>query len=118
MNRTQLIDHITKLYASGIEIIRRKNAGYGSVENPFSNFLNSTVVGIDPEQGILVRILDKISRLSRLLKDPNNNQVNESVHDSIIDAINYLALLDALITSKESSVEASPHPIDENTDGL
>lgn len=119
MNRNQFIDHISNLYTSGVEIIRRKNAGYGKSDSPFFNFLNSHVVGIDPKQGILVRTIDKISRISRLVEDTNNNQVSESIHDTIIDAINYLAILDAFITEEEGNVPpATPHPLDESTDGL
>lgn len=119
MNRPEFFDHIIKLYASGVEIIRRKNAGYATGENPFANFLNAQIVGIDPKQGILVRTIDKISRIGRLLEDPNNNQVKESIHDTIIDAINYLAILDALIVAEEKELPpATPHPPDEGTDGF
>lgn len=75
------------------EIVRCKNQDYAdSQTDPFKNFRNSIAVGVPIERGILVRIMDKISRVSNLL-DRDAVVVDESLEDSLKDAINYLALL-------------------------
>ena len=56
----------------------------------------SVQVGVTPERGLLVRISDKISRISNLL-DKEAAVKDESISDSIDDAINYLAILKAKI---------------------
>ena len=75
-----------------ISILEKKNADYASESDPLKNFNASEIVGVDRERAILVRIMDKISRISNLLdRDPLVK--DESLEDTINDAINYLAIL-------------------------
>lgn len=75
-----------------IDILEAKNADYASGLDPLKNFNASEIVGVDRERAILVRIMDKISRASNLLdRDPLVK--DESLEDTINDAINYLAIL-------------------------
>ena len=70
-----------------------KNHDYGGSNNdPFANFRNSTIAGVSVERGILVRLMDKMSRISTLL-DKEAKVKDEAVDDTIDDAINYLAIL-------------------------
>jgi hypothetical protein len=97
MTKEQFINHITETFSSCLEIVSRKNADYsGNAEDPFKNFRMSVQVGVTPERGLLVRISDKISRISNLL-DKEAAVKDESISDSIDDAINYLAILKAKI---------------------
>ena len=71
----------------------RKNHDYGGNNNdPYANFRNSTIAGVTVERGILVRLMDKMSRISTLL-DKEAKVKDEAVDDTIDDAINYLAIL-------------------------
>ena len=75
-----------------------KNNDYGGSNNdPFANFRNSTIAGVSVEKGILVRLMDKMSRVSTLL-DKEAMVKDEAITDTIEDAINYLAIMKAYIT--------------------
>ena len=77
-----------------------KNNDYGGTNNdPFSNFRNSTIAGVSVEKGILVRLMDKMSRVSTLL-DKEALVKDEAITDTIEDAINYLAIMKAYINLK------------------
>lgn len=108
MNRDQFVAHIENTFKEGLEIIHLKNQDYGADSNPFKNFeLSAQVVGCSVETGILVRFSDKVARIGNLLggKDPAVKE--ESIDDTILDAINYLAILRALRQHKK---ETTPVP--------
>lgn len=67
----------------------RKNADYGS------SVFKSPVLApsMSPESAILVRLSDKIQRMSNLLGSGGTPQVDESVEDNILDMANYALLL-------------------------
>ena len=92
MNQQQYIRNIEEIYKDCVRIVVKKNNDYALFEDPFQNFRNSTVAGVPLEKGILVRIMDKITRMSHLL-DKEPDVVTETIEDSIMDGINYLAIL-------------------------
>lgn len=95
-----LLSDIRETYDACYETARRKNADYaGEGADPFRNFRNSTIVGVSVQKGILVRIMDKISRVSNLLEQEAQVK-DESITDTIDDAINYLAILKSSIKNK------------------
>lgn len=100
MNRQEFILDITKTYEEGIEIIKRKNSDYAGTGDPFKNFNSCDPLGISPEKAILVRVMDKIVRVSNLLTQEAAVK-DEAMEDTLLDAINYLAILRALIHSKQ-----------------
>lgn len=102
MDREAFVKNIEETYKLGVDIIRKKNTDYAAGSDPFKNFklFDSLFEGVDLNKAnrvqlmIIVRVLDKISRICNLLgKDAI--VVDESVDDSILDAINYLAILRA-----------------------
>ena len=94
MNREDFVGNIETTFSTALAIARQKNSDYGLASDPFSNFKNATLAGVSVDQGILVRTIDKITRLGNLLhKDAA--VVDETVDDTIMDAINYLAILKA-----------------------
>lgn len=94
MTRKEFITDIEKTYKVALEILKKKNEDYATELNPFANFDKSIIVGVEPTRAILVRVMDKISRISILLgKDPS--VADESIMDSICDTINYMAILKA-----------------------
>lgn len=75
-------------------ISQKKNHDYTQATNdPFGNFRQCNHLGIcSVEAGIMVRMSDKMSRISTLLT--NDAQVNdESVLDTLLDLINYSIIL-------------------------
>jgi hypothetical protein len=98
MTREQFYASFEQTFSECIEISRKKNADYcGTAEesDPFHNFKQAPgVAKITVEQGILVRLTDKLSRIGTLLGQPAQ-VADESIDDSIKDAINYLAIMRA-----------------------
>ena len=104
MNPKELIAHMTAVFKKCVGVAERKNADYsGNNENAFRNFTYVEQMGVaSTEAGILVRLSDKFSRMSNLLKaDPK--VVEEKLEDTIEDAINYLAILHAYVSSKKKN---------------
>ncbi len=84
---------IFKTFLSGLELMIRKNDDYTKSQEPLSNFELAEMIGIDVHKSIAVRMLDKISRLCSLLRKGRAAVQEESIKDTIVDAINYLAIL-------------------------
>jgi len=87
-------------FARCLEISRAKNADYADNADPFANFRRSEVVGVPVARGILVRLMDKVARVSNLLEHPPA-VADEKVADTLEDAINYLAILKAWLELEE-----------------
>lgn len=107
-----LISHAAKIFAQCVEIMKMKNADYsGSDANAFRNFEGVEYFKVcDTKTGMMVRLTDKFMRISHLLKNPPKVK-SESLKDSIEDAINYLAIMHAYITSQEHSAELASAPV-------
>ena len=104
MNRKQLLALHSELTSEAKELMERKNHDYSGGENgesPFLNFSRVESMGITTtEKGFLVRMTDKISRLSTFSKVGNFVVADESLKDTILDIINYSILLYAYVSSK------------------
>ena len=88
-----LLQDMADTFTACYETATRKNHDYGGSNNdPYANFRNSTIAGVSIERGILVRLMDKMSRIASLL-DKEAMVIDEAVDDTIDDAINYLAIL-------------------------
>lgn len=83
----------------------KKNAGYSGKDNPdpWSNFRDAEKFGVSPVQGCLVRMSDKYMRLVNLLKDTENEQVGESILDTLADLAAYALIARCLIEEMENS---------------
>lgn len=99
MTTKEFLEDIEKSHEVMIDITRRKNADYAGVDDPFKNFHNAEVVGVSLEQGILVRMMDKISRISNLVKQEAQVK-DESIEDTLIDLANYSLILKAYLKTK------------------
>ena len=94
---------IEKSYADGLDLVRRKNADYANSEDPFKNFRSAGLAGVSVGRAILVRALDKMSRISNLLDRDQPVVMDEKIEDTLLDGINYLAILKAWIESGQRS---------------
>jgi hypothetical protein len=104
MNRQQLFEMHIQMCDEALNLMRRKNADYAGSggENPFANFTRSEAMGLcSTEVGFLVRMTDKMSRLSSYVESGKLLVEDESVNDTLIDLINYSVLLAGYIKSKQ-----------------
>ena len=81
MNREELLRHHQELCNTAREIMKKKNhdyAGQGG-EQPFANFERTESMGVcTTEHGFLVRVIDKVSRLSTFVNAGELKVDNES----------------------------------------
>jgi hypothetical protein len=74
------------------ETLDKKGNDYASIQDPFSNFKNSSqLLKIPVEKVFLNEITKKISRIVELLE---KEAKNESIMDSVLDIAGYTCLLD------------------------
>jgi hypothetical protein len=93
--RTRLFELHQLLCLNALELMKKKNVDYGGDTDPFRNFHTFG------ELGILVRLSDKLARLRTYCERGELKIKDESVEDTIIDAINYLVLLMGYIKREE-----------------
>lgn len=100
MNTKEFTSDIAITFTKCQDIIAKKNHDYSGTVDPFGSFRNAAIAGVSVKQSLVLAVVQKISRLGNLLQRPAK-VVTESMEDTIIDAINYLAILLAYIHSKE-----------------
>lgn len=95
MNHTEFTDHIQTVFNKVTELVRNKNTGYSDDANAFSNFELCENAGVcSVERGIMVRMFDKMGRISNLLGEASSQlEVEESITNSLMDLIGYAAIL-------------------------
>lgn len=93
MNRTQFTDIIRVFYDQGLGLIASKNDDYAGDGDPFANFRMAEKMGLTTEQGIMLRLLDKVARLANIQKKGSASVTSESIDDTLLDLANYTAIL-------------------------
>ena len=91
------------LCSTALDLMQRKNHDYaGSKGNePFANFTRTEAMGITTtEKAMLVRMLDKMSRLSSFTESGEFKVQDEKLQDTILDMINYSILFYAYLSEK------------------
>jgi len=81
------------------DLLLRKNRDYGS------SFRKAGILSgaLDAKSKLLVRLDDKLERLANLLEKGTDGDVaDESVNDTVIDAIGYFVLLSILLDEEET----------------
>ena len=71
MNREELLKHHAQICNRALEIMQEKNHDYAGKggEQPFANFERCESMGVcSTEQGFLVRVIDKVSRLATFVE--------------------------------------------------
>jgi hypothetical protein len=82
-----------ELFERCLHIMETKNHDYASSTNFFKNLSLSEYLGVaKTENGIVTRLLDKIIRICNGIQREYSVK-DEKIDDTILDAINYLALL-------------------------
>jgi hypothetical protein len=104
MTRDELLKHHEVLCLMARTLMDKKNRDYAGNDGlePFANFTRVEAMGIcTTEQGFLVRLTDKMSRLSSFVESGTLHVSNESFEDTLIDVINYIVLLSAYHNDKQ-----------------
>jgi len=94
MTQAELLAQMEATFDRCLQICEAKNSDYAGNDSadPFANFNASEVVQVPVVRGMLVRLMDKIVRVSNLL-DQDNRVVDETIEDTLHDGINYIALI-------------------------
>ena len=104
MTRDELLRYHNDICKEAQELMSLKNKDYAGNDgmSPFANFTRVESMGIcSTEQGFLVRLTDKMSRLSSFVESGKMNVADESFRDTIVDVINYMVFLSAYIQDKD-----------------
>ena len=107
MTRDELLDFHIEVCEDARALMNLKNRDYagGGGEEPFANFTRCEAMGIcETEAGFLVRVIDKVSRMSSFLRSGKMHVEDESFYDAIVDVINYMVLLGAYVKDKDSDL--------------
>jgi len=85
------------------ELHKRKNSDYAGSKDPFKNFRQCENLGIcSVEQGILVRMTDKMSRIATLIGENTEAKVtDEKLTDTLNDLANYSVILKCYLEAKK-----------------
>lgn len=104
MTREELLKHHEVVCKQARDLMDKKNRDYAGNDGkePFANFTRVESMGIcSTEQGFMVRLTDKMSRLSSILQSGKTNVTNETFDDTLVDVINYIVLLSAYRQEKQ-----------------
>ena len=105
VNREEFYKKMQSNVEKDLSISKAKNSDYASGEDAFQNFRGVEHWGIcSVEEGLMVRISDKMQRISNLLKR-DAVVSDESVIDTLSDARNYLNILQVWLECKEVEVK-------------
>jgi hypothetical protein len=104
IDRKQLLEIHNQTTKTAFEIMELKNRDYaGANPDALANFKRIEMLGVVTlEQGILVRLCDKFARIINLTQSTTRAVSDESIEDTIIDAINYLIILRAAVRDSAS----------------
>lgn len=100
MNQQDFITEIEKTFQQGLEILYKKNNDYAEETDPWKNFRFAEIVGVGVERAILVRISDKLARISNLVEKEAMVK-DEAIEDTLVDLANYAAILKVYIANKK-----------------
>ena len=83
------------------ELVERKNNDYAGEKDFLANFRMAEMMGLNPSTGVLLRISDKFARICQLVQK-EANVPEESIHDTLIDLMNYSALMILCLKDEEA----------------
>ena len=90
--------NIEKIFnEEALKLINSKNDDYANPTDFYANFRLSEQAGVPMFIGIHIRLLDKISRLNSFIERYNRTGEitahHESIEDTLLDTINYAAIM-------------------------
>ena len=103
MNQQDFMKAFEEAISIILDTVKRKNADYTGWEDAFKNFkLAENLWVTTTERAILVRLLDKVSRISSLLDVEKPQVENEKLEDTLLDLAAYAIILYVYIKNKGS----------------
>lgn len=110
MTRSELLAFFNEKTSAARDLMSRKNQDYAEVDEVFGNLNVCELLNIVPaEQGILIRMTDKLRRLISLTKRDAAVK-DESFEDTCLDLINYTILLMARRSQRGFAVREAAQP--------
>jgi hypothetical protein len=76
--------NLGSLCRRGLETAKKKNQDYAGNGDPFANFRACEAIGVSTPRGMLVRMQDKIQRISNLIERPPA-VANEPLEETCMD---------------------------------
>jgi len=102
MQREDYLKEIKSIFDRCYKITEKKGKDYAKEHDVFYNFKMCEIFGVClAEEGIVVRMTDKLSRIINLLHKKNDVE-DERIEDTIMDLINYSAILLVYLKSKQA----------------
>ena len=87
-----------------------KNHDYATEENPYKNLEKVSAIGIEPWRGVVIRLMDKFSRLEEYCVKGELAIKSEGITDTFKDIANYSIL--AMILFRKEQKLAEPYDVD------
>lgn len=104
MTQKEYLKEFENITKNMLEVTKAKNTDYCGGDNAFKNFNiieGLTNGAISTEEGILVRITDKISRIATLIKKNKGAVKDEKITDTLQDLANYAIILLIYLKNKK-----------------
>ena len=96
-----------EFYKECLAISNKKSIDYTGGEDVFANFTAPSNLGIDPVDGFLTRMMDKVMRIASYIKRGEFSVEDEGPKDTLQDLANYACLLDGYLSEKTDGVYAT-----------
>lgn len=94
MDREQFMQNLGDNADTALQIVSKKNQDYAQGNDPFQNFRMVEDAGLcSLEQGIAVRMSDKMQRIFNLLEEEDAAVEDEKIEDTLLDLMNYSNIL-------------------------
>lgn len=110
MNNKEFLDFAENEAQAIVNIMRKKNADYtgGETKDPFANFRMTELMGFGTaEQGLMIRMMDKVQRIKSFLSKGKLEVQNESAQDAVRDIIGYSLILLGMMEEKKNVVDST-----------
>lgn len=89
--------------SSVLKLMKSKNHDYSAGQGPFANFQMSESLGVEPEIGLMIRMMDKMQRVRTYLEQGSLKVPGEGVVDAANDLLGYSLLLGGMIRERVKS---------------
>jgi len=124
MTKNEFNELVAHTLGDLMEILKKKQNDYTGGRDPFANFRLSTLEGVEPATGLMIRVQDKMQRIRTYLKKGELLVDGEGFEDAIEDVIGYMLILkgllreQAIIQYEETMTRAEPTLADLDRDDL